>query len=103
MKKETLVTAITSVIVFICLVIKMLTGVDFSVSSDVVTAIATLLASGIMWAISHWYNQDYSAVAQKMTPVMRKIKELEKVGDLRLLDQIEHLIDEWEGGDEDDD
>ena len=102
MNKRTLATAIASVIAFVLLVINTFAGTNLSVPEDVINAIATLLAVGIMWAISHYYNQDYSGVAQKMTPIMRKIKVLEKAGDLRLLDQIEHLIDEWEGGDEDD-
>ena len=103
MNKKTLATAIASVIAFVLLVINTFTGTNLSVPEDVLMSIATLLAAGIMWTISHYYNQDYSGVAQKMTPIMRKIKVLEKAGDLRLLDQIEHLIDEWEGGDEDDD
>lgn len=96
MRKETLITAIASVIAFILVVIKMLTGIDFNISSDVITAFATLVAAGIMWFISHYYNQDYSKVAQRITPIMRKIKELEEQGDLRLLDQIQNLIDTWE-------
>lgn len=103
MNKRTLATAIASVIAFVLLVINTFAGTNLSVPEDVLMSIATLLAAGIMWVISHYYNQDYSGVAQKMTPIMRKIKVLEKAGDLRLLDQIEHLIDEWEGGDEDDD
>lgn len=103
MNKKTLATAIASVIAFILLVINTFAGTNLSVPEDVLTSIATLLAAGILWCISHYYNQDYSGVAQKITPIMRKIKVLEKAGDLRLLDQIEHLIDEWEGGDEDDD
>lgn len=96
MKKETLVTAIASVIAFILVVIKMLTGVDFNISADVISAFATLIAAGIMWFISHYYNQDYSKVAQIITPIMRKLKKLEQEGDLRLLDQIQNLIDTWE-------
>lgn len=103
MDKRTLITAVASVIAFIILCINTFAGTDIQVPEDVINAVATLLAVGIMWFISHYYNQDYSAVAQKITPIMRKIKVLEEAGDLRLLDQIEHLIDEWEGGDEDDD
>lgn len=103
MNKETIITAIASVIAFIILCINTFAGTNIQVPADVINAIATLLAVGVMWFISHYFNQDYSGVAQKMTPIMRKIKVLEKAGDLRLLDQIEHLIDEWEGGDEDDD
>lgn len=104
MNKNTLITAIASVIAFILVAIKMLTGVDFAVDADVITAISTLVAAGLMWFISHYYNQDYSMIAQKITPIMRKLKKLEKAGDLTLLDQIVNLVDEWEeSGDEYDD
>ena len=96
MRKETLITAIASIIAFILVVIKMLTGVEFNVDSDVITALATIIAAGIMWFISNYYNQDYSKVAQRMTPIMRTIKKLEEAGDARLLDQIQHVIDTWE-------
>ena len=103
MNKRTLATAIASVIAFVLLVINTFAGTNLSVPEDVINAIATLLAVGIMWFISHYFNQDYSEVAQKMTPIMRKIKKLVEQGDMRLLDQIEHLIDTWEGDDYDDD
>ena len=70
----------------------MLTGVDFNIGADVITAIATLMAAGIMWFISHYYNQDYSKVAQILTPIMRYIKKLAEEGDLRLLDEIQNLV-----------
>lgn len=103
MDKRTLITAVASVIAFIILCINTFAGTDIQVPEDVINAVATLLAVGIMWFISHYFNQDYSEVAQKMTPIMRKIKKLVEQGDMRLLDQIEHLIDTWEGDDYDDD
>lgn len=99
-KTKALVTLIASVIAFILLVVNTLTGLKIELSPETINAIATLAAVGIMWFIGHYYNQDYSGVAGKMTPIMRKIKKLEKVGDLRLLDQIEHLIDTWEDDDD---
>lgn len=99
---KTLVTAIASVIAFILLVINTIAGTNFAVSEDVLTSIAVLIAAGVMWFISHYWNQDYTAVAKKMTPLMRRIKQMEKAGDLRLLDNIEHLVDEWEGEEHDD-
>lgn len=103
MNKETLITAVASAIVFLILCINTFAGTNIHVPEDVINAIATLLAVGIMWFISHYFNQDYSEVARKMTQIMRKIKILVKQGDMRLLDQIEHLIDTWEGDDYDDD
>ena len=98
-KTKALVTLIASVIAFIALVINTFMGTNIELSPEVVESIATLLAVAIMWAISHYYNQDYSKIAGKITPIMRKIKILEKEGDLRLLDQIELLIDTWEDND----
>lgn len=103
MDKRTLITAVASVIAFIILCINTFAGTDIQVPEDVINAVATLLAVGIMWFISHYFNQDYSEVAKKMTPIMRKIKKLVEQGDMRLLDRIEHLIDTWEGDDYDDD
>ena len=102
-KTKALITAVASAIAFIILCINMITGLTIELSPEMINAVATLIAVGIMWFISHYFNQDYSEVAQKMTPIMRKIKILVKQGDLRLLDQIEHLIDTWEGDDYDDD
>lgn len=102
-KTKALITAVASAIAFIILCINTLAGTNIQVPEDAINAIATLLAVGIMWFVSHYFNQDYSEVARKMTPIMRKIKILVKQGDMRLLDQIEHLIDTWEGDDYDDD
>lgn len=96
MNKQTLVTAIASLIAFVLLCINTIAGTNLAVSEDVITSVATLLAVGVMWFISHYFNQDYSMVARKMTPVMRKIKKLVKAGDLTLLDSIDHLLEEWE-------
>lgn len=97
---KTLITAIASAIAFILLVINTIAGTNFSIPEDVLSSIAVLLAAGIMWAISHYWNQDYSNVAKKITPIMREIKRREEEGDLTLLDSIMNLL---EGGEEDDD
>lgn len=96
MNKQTLVTAIASLIAYVLLCINTIAGTNLEVSEDVITSIATLLAVGVMLSISHYYNQDYSMVARKMTPIMRIIKKLLKAGDLTLLDAIDHLLEEWE-------
>lgn len=99
-KTKALITLIASIIAFITLTINTFMGTNIELSPEIVQSIATLLAVAIMWAISHYYNQDYSGIAGKFTPIMRKIKVLEKEGDLRLLDQIELLIDTWEDDDD---
>ena len=100
MNKKTLATAIASVIVFILLVINTIFNTDFQIPAEIVESLAVLIATGVMWFISHYYNQDYSAVAKRMTPIMRKIKKMEKEGDLTLIDAIDNLIEEWGGKDD---
>lgn len=100
-KTKALITLIASAIAFILLVINTLTGLKIELSPETINATATLAAVGIMWFIGHYYNQDYSDIAGKMTPIMRKIKVLVKQGDLQLLDAIDHLIETWESDDED--
>ena len=102
MVNKTLVTAIVSVIVFIILCINTFAGTDFKVNEEVITSVATLLSVAIMWFISHYFNQDYSDVAKKITPLMRKIKKLLKEGDSTLYDAIAHAVEEWEREDNDD-
>ena len=96
MDKRTLITAVASVIAFVILCINTFAGTDIQVPEDVINAVATLLAAGIMWTISHYFNQDYSEVARVITPIMRKIKTLVKHGDRRLLEQIVELAKEWD-------
>ena len=98
--KKSLVTAIVSVIVFILLVISTIFDTNLEVPADILESVAVLIATGIMWFISHYYNQDYSAVAKKITPIMRKAKKLAKNGDNSLLDSIEILVKEWGGKDD---
>lgn len=98
--KKSLATAIVSMIVFILLVINTIFDTNLEVPADILESVAVLIATGIMWFISHYYNQDYSAVAKKITPIMRKAKKLAKNGDNSLLDSIEILVKEWGGKDD---
>lgn len=98
--KKSLVTAIVSMIVFILLVINTIFDTNLEVPADILESVAVLIATGIMWFISHYYNQDYSAVAKKITPIMRRAKKLAKNGDNSLLDSIEILVNEWGGKDD---
>jgi len=99
---KTIITAIASIIAFILLVINTFAGTNFQVNEDVLISVATLIFAGAMWFISHYWNQDYSNVAKKVTPIMRKIKKLEKEGDLTLFDQMLQLVEEWEADRDDD-
>jgi len=96
---KTLITAIASVIAFILLVINTIFKTDFSIDEEVITSIATLIAVGVMWFISHYWNQDYTLIAKKFTKAMRKAKKLAKEGDNTLVDLIDALIEESENND----
>lgn len=93
---KTLITAIVSVIVFIVLVINTIFNTDFQIPAEVTESIATLIAVGIMWAISNYWNQDYTATARKFTSLMRRAKKLIAQGDATLMDLIEIVIEEAE-------
>ena len=96
---KTLITAIASVIAFILLVINTIFKTDFSIDEEVITSIATLIAVGVMWFISHYWNQDYTLIAKKFTKAMRKAKKLAQEGDNTLVDLIDALIEESENND----
>ena len=56
MNRQTLITAIASVIAFILLVINTIAGTNFSMSEDVITSVATLLSVAVMWFIHRRNN-----------------------------------------------
>lgn len=91
MNKETIITAIASVIAFVLLCINTLAGTNFQMGADVTTSIATLLFAGGMWAVSHYYNQDYTSTARKFTKAMRRAKKLVEEGDATMEDILDVL------------
>lgn len=97
---KTLVTAIASAIAFIVLCVNTFFKTDLSVNEDVITSLATLIACGVMWFISHYWNQDYTLAAKKYTKAMRKAKKLAKEGDNTLIDLIDAIIEESERNDD---
>lgn len=100
---KTLITAVASAIAFILLVINTLFKTDLSVDEEIITSLATLIAAGIMWAISNYWNQDYTDTAKKFTQAMRKAKQLAREGDATLEDLVVAIVDEAEKEEEDDD
>lgn len=101
MNKKTLVTVIVSAITFILLVINTVFNTNFEIPADAMESIGVLIATLIMFVINHYYNHDYSSVARKITPIMRKIKVMVKAGDVELLDAVEQLVNEWSDGNDD--
>jgi len=99
---KTLITAIASAIAFILLVINTICKTNLTVDEEVITSIATLIACGVMWFISHYWNQDYTSTAKKFTKAMRKAKILAKEGDATLEDLLDAVVEEAEREEEDD-
>ena len=89
---KTVATAIASIFAYIALCLNTFKGVDVSISPDVIEAGSTLIAAGVLWFISHYFNQDYSPIAIKITKVMRKLKKIAKAGDAAAFDEIMEFI-----------
>lgn len=94
MDKKTIATLVASIITFVLLCINTIFGTDFSIATDTLASISALVATGILWAISNYWNQDYTPVAKGMTSAMRKIKKLVEAGDAEVLDKLMALADE---------
>ena len=68
-------------------------GVDVpSFSEEYILALISAIIGVMIW----FYNIPTSYPNHRLTKVMRQIKKLIKNGDMRLLDQIERVIHEWE-------
>lgn len=97
---RTLITAIVSAIVFIILCINTIAGTNIQVNEEIIQSVAVLISVGVMWFISHYWNQDYTLAAKKYTKAMRKAKKLAKEGDNTLIDLIDAIIEESERDDD---
>ena len=97
---RTLITAIVSAIVFIILCINTIAGTNIQVNEEIIQSVAVLISVGVMWFISHYWNQDYTLAAKKYTKAMRKAKKLAKEGDNTLIDLIDAIIEESERNDD---
>ena len=94
MNRETIVTAIVTLIVAVFDLLKVF-GIFVPIEDDTIYTIVSLIVA----AVIYWRNQSWTAGGWTGTKLGRRIKELEKQGDLTLHDEAEHMI----GGDEDDD
>lgn len=97
---RTLITAIVSAIVFVILCINTIAGTNIQVNEEIIQSVAVLISVGVMWFISHYWNQDYTLAAKKYTKAMRKAKKLAKEGDNTLIDLIDAIIEESERNDD---
>lgn len=89
---RTVATAIASVFAYIILCLNTFKGLNISVNPEVIEAGSILIATGVLWFISHYFNQDYSPIARKITKVMRKLKKIAKTGDAAAFDEIMEYI-----------
>ena len=80
MNKETKIRTVVAVLVFALLCVKNLWGVDLSeiFTTEVLTTLATLIVTGVTWAISHWKNNDFTKEACEGTGYTRLLKEQKK-------------------------
>ena len=89
MNKETLITAIVTLIVAIFDLLKIF-GIYVPVEDNTIYTIVSL----IVCAVIYWRNQSWTNGGWIGTQIGRKIKEAEKNGDATLNDEINHLLED---------
>lgn len=94
MNKETIITAIVTLIVAIFDLLKIF-GVSVPLDNDAIYTVVSLIVA----AVIYWRNQSWTKGGWSGTRIGRQIKELEKQGDLTLHDEVEVML----GGEESDD
>lgn len=87
MNKETIITAIVTLIVAVFDLLK-ICGVNVPLDNDVVYTIVSLIVAGVIY----WRNQSWTRGGWAGTQIGRAIKQAEKNGDLTLHDEVEHLL-----------
>lgn len=86
MNKETIITAIVTLIVAIFDLLKIF-GIFVPIEDDTIYTIVSLIVA----AVIYWRNQSWTRGGWVGTQLGRELKEREKQGDLTLHDSIEHL------------
>jgi len=87
MNRETIITAIVTLIVAIFDLLK-ICGVNVPIDNDAIYTIVSLIVA----AVIYWRNQSWTRGGWAGTRIGRAIKEAEKNGDLTLHDEIENLL-----------
>ena len=91
MNRETIITAIVTLIVAVFDLLK-ICGVNVPIDNDAVYTIVSLIVA----AVIYWRNQSWTKGGWAGTRIGRAIKEAEADGDLTLHDEIEHMLQEVE-------
>ena len=89
MNKETIITAIVTLIVAVFDLLKIF-GIYVPIEDDTIYTIVSLIVA----AVIYWRNQSWTRGGWAGTRIGRAIKEAEADGDLTLHDEIEHMLKE---------
>ena len=89
MNKETIITAIVTLIVAVFDLLKIF-GICVPIEDNTIYTIVSLIVAGVIY----WRNQSWTNGGWIGTQVGRKIKEEEAKGDLRFHDEVKHLLEE---------
>ena len=91
MNKETVITAIVTLVVAVFDLLKIF-GIVVPIEDNTIYTIVSLVVA----AVIYWRNQSWTHGGWSGTLVGRHIKAAEKQGDLTFSDQIKHLLEEQE-------
>lgn len=89
MNKETIITAIVTLIVAVFDLLKIF-GIVVPIEDNTIYTIVSLIVAGIIY----WRSQSWTPAGWLGTRIGRKIKEGEAVGDLTLHDEVKNLLEE---------
>ena len=88
MNKETIITAIVTLIVAVFDLLKIF-GICVPIESNTIYTIVSLIVAGVIY----WRNQSWTPAGWLGTRVGRQIKAKQAVGDLTMHDEVERLLD----------
>ena len=89
MNKETIITAIVTLIVAVFDLLKIF-GICVPIEDNTIYTIVSLIVAGVIY----WRNQSWTPAGWLGTRVGRQIKANEANGDLTLTDEVRNLIKE---------
>ena len=89
MNKETIITAIVTLVVAVFDLLKIF-GICVPIEDNTIYTIVSLIVAGVIY----WRNQSWTPAGWLGTRVGRQIKAKEALGDLTLTDEVRNLIEE---------
>lgn len=87
MNKETIITAIVTLIVAGFDLLKVF-GIVVPIEDNTIYTIVSLIVAGVIY----WRNQSWTTGGWSGTQIGRAMKIAEKNGDLTIYDEVEHLL-----------